>query len=187
MSPQLPVQASLMTILLSAVLTVANAQEPPAAVAKPMPVTSKSEPEDELPVVADRLPKPLHRLQTNLRDLEQLGHLRLGLPRLQIRDDSLGEAVAWEVEVVRPVNARFVLWQLEKLRDVRFVRTAANRLQEAHATFLCYSPRLDEQAANGIMLFPNESFEIWIYLAPTEKRKIESANADRVILSERRR
>ena len=162
------------------------AQEPAAPPEAGPPAGTKAKVEEEEPPTADRLPKPLHRLQTNLLELEKSGCFRLGIPQMQILDDHLGEAVVWCVEIIRPVNSRYVLWQLEKFRDARFVRTAFDRQQESHATLLYYSPRLEEQAANGTLLFPNDSFEIWLYVAPTDMRKIQSSNADRLILSTRR-
>jgi hypothetical protein len=175
-----------LTLGLCSVVFSVSAQDPAAPpVAAPLAGT-RAKVEEEEPPAVDRLPKPLHRLQTNLLELEKSGCFRLGVPQMQILDDHLGEAIVWRVEVIRPVNSRYVLWQLEKFRDARFVRTAVDRQQESHATLLYYSPRLEEQAANGTLLFPNDSFDIWLYVAPTDMRKIQSTNADRLILSTKR-
>lgn len=132
------------------------------------------------------MPKPLHAIECNIRDLEQEGFLAIIAGSHQVINNGQDQAIVWSVRANRSLTCRYILGRIEALSDVRMYKTLRAdtndpSLQEVHSMQLHYSPQLETRASNSELFARDDVFQIWIYLEPVEVRKIRSLKADRAI------
>ena len=132
------------------------------------------------------MPKPLDAIESNIRDLEQKGHLSIVSGEYKIINNATDDAIVWTVRANRPVTCRYIVMQIESLSDVRLYKTLGAEtkdpsLQEVHSMKLYYSLNLDQRASSSELFARDDIFRIWAYLDAVEVRKIRSLSADRAI------
>jgi hypothetical protein len=132
------------------------------------------------------MPKPLDRIESNIRDLEKNSFLSIVSAEYKVINNAQDDAIVWTVRANKALTCRHIVMQIELMSDVRLYKTLNPNskdpsLQEVHSTKLFYSPRLEDRAASSRLFARDDIFKIWLYLDPVEVRKIRSLLADRAI------
>ena len=136
---------------------------------------------------ANRLPKPLDDISSNIKDIEKSGYFVIVKAEYGRTDIDNEEALVWTLRTVKPITARHAGWVIRRYRDVRFYDTPEGTFQEVLSKLMYFSEGISDGATNNEVLSLDEEFKLWVPLSSDDLRLLRVRGTDLAVFREFRK